>query len=66
MVSALVDPADRVHRHALELAGPAQALDHRAFVEPGVDLVVCVPCDGSCRLQESAPLSGSKRLLLLD
>ena len=65
-MSALVDPADRFHRHALELAASAQALDHRATVGPGVDLVVGVPCAGSCRLQESAPLSGSKLLLLLD
>ena len=65
-MSALVDPADRFHRHGLELAASAQALDHRATVGPGVDLVVGVPCAGSCRLQESAPLSGSKLLLLLD
>ena len=65
-MSTLVDPADRFHRHALELATPAQALGHRATVGPGVDLVVGVSCAGSCRLQESAPLSGSKLLLLLD
>ena len=66
MVPALVDSADWADRHALKLAASAQTLDHRACVGHGIDLVVCVPCAGSCRLQESAPLSGSKLLLLLD
>lgn len=66
VVSALVDPADRFDRHGFELDASASALDHRARFGPGVELVVCVPRVGTRRLQESAPLSGTEFLLLLD
>ena len=66
VVSALVDPADRFDRHCFELDASPSALDHRARFGPGVELVVCVPRVGTRRLQESAPLSGTEFLLLLD